>query len=89
MKYYIWYILFIGLLCSCSSNQSTKYDKTTIDSSFTAVKRTRELRAIVNFNATDYYIDRGTPMGFQLELLNNYYILELTDRFKKLTEVKP
>jgi membrane-bound lytic murein transglycosylase F len=72
MKYYIWYILFIGLLCSCSSNQSTKYDKTTIDSSFTAVKRTRELRAIVNFNATDYYIDRGTPMGFQLELLNNY-----------------
>lgn len=72
MKHYFWYITLVALLSSCSPNQQNKEVAPAIDSSLSSVLKTRELRAIVNFNSTDYYVDRGTPMGFQLELLNHY-----------------
>ncbi|MEI6347654.1 MAG: transporter substrate-binding domain-containing protein [Bacteroidota bacterium] len=72
MKHNFLYLLLIALMYSCTPSDTKKDEKVNIDSSLTSILKTRELKAIVNFNATDYYIDRGTPMGFQLEMLNSY-----------------
>lgn len=36
---------------------------------FERIKRTGTLRAVVNYNSSNYFVYRGRPMGFQYELL--------------------
>lgn len=72
MKQFLFVFFIISLGFSCNSNHTEPTKKTTTDSSLSKVIKTQELKAIVSFNSTDYYIDRGTPVGFQLDLLANY-----------------
>jgi membrane-bound lytic murein transglycosylase F len=70
MKHFLLILLLIFLGFACTSNHSDTPE--TPDTSFTKVIKNKELKAIVNFNSIDYYIDRGTPVGYQLDLLNAY-----------------
>ncbi len=57
----------IILLFNCCKNEPLEPDL-----SLQKIVSRNELKAIVFFNSTDYYIDKGYPMGFQLALLENY-----------------
>lgn len=72
MKHLFKILLLILLFYSCTPKTTETPSITPKDTSLSSVIKARELRAIINFNSTDYYIDRGTPMGFQLDLLNHY-----------------
>ncbi len=72
MKHLIKILFFALLFYSCSKTTPKTPSITPKDTSLSAVIKAREIRAIINFNSTDYYIDRGTPVGFQLDLLNYY-----------------
>lgn len=61
-------LIFLGFACTTNHSETPK----AADTSFTKVIKNKELKAIVNFNSIDYYIDRGTPVGYQLDLLNAY-----------------
>ncbi len=72
MKHLFKGILLLLLFYSCNTKTNETPSATPKDTSLSSVIKARELRAIINFNSTDYYIDRGTPVGFQLDLLNYY-----------------
>lgn len=72
MKRILLILLLIPLFFGCTSNQSEEPYTQTKDTSLSTVIKTGELKALVSFNSTDYYIDRATPVGYQLDLLNAY-----------------
>lgn len=65
-------LIIVLTFYSCTPNNSKKEPITQKDTSLSSVIKTKELRVIFNFNSADYYIDRATPVGFQLDLINHY-----------------
>jgi membrane-bound lytic murein transglycosylase F len=72
------FFLFVGTV-SCNllgggNKQSTNENKT-IENENTvleSVLENKELRVVVDYNSTNYFIYRGQPMGFQYELLRQF-----------------
>lgn len=64
-------ILFVLVLISCSINERGQTSKNSeeTDSELVQIMRSGKLRAVIDYNSTNYFIYRGTPMGFQYELL--------------------
>ncbi len=89
MKRLFPFLFFLLFLFSCSQIQTKKENIAVVDTSLSKVIKKRELRAIINYNSTDYYIDRGTPSGFQLDLLTyycNYMNIKLVPIVKENTK---
>ena len=89
--------LFIILLFSCNPSGSHQKKSATYD--LNQIRERGTLVVITDFNATDYFIYRGEPMGYQYELLqelaNHLQIKlevvvsnDLEESFKCLTEDK-
>ncbi len=71
MKKSFVYIIGVILFTSCFSHFEIKQgdnDKECFDS----LMKTKTLTVTLNYNSIDYYIYKGKPMGFQLELLNAF-----------------
>lgn len=78
-KYLIVLLFSLSLfLTSCKNekNDSKKHELITeeasIQSHFSEIKQNGKIIAVTDFNSHGYFIYRGTPMGFQYELLNSY-----------------
>ena len=83
MKLYITYksvftnlfflFLVVLLLASCNQSRQKKENKTdelTIQrNTFKRIKESGVLKAVVDYNSTNYFVFRGKPMGFKYELL--------------------
>ncbi len=65
-KIYIILILILSSLLSCKNH--TKVDSTN-NYDLDAIKSRGKLVAVTDYNSTSYFIYRGTPMGYQYELL--------------------
>ena len=68
------FLLFISsILVSCNSSEKQKKDKTddTIEqqNDLLHIRQAGILRAVVDYNSTNYFVYRGKPMGFKYELL--------------------
>ncbi len=61
--------ILIVLVIGCKQKSSTVVVK---DYLLENIKRQGKLVATTNYNSTDYFIYKGTPMGFQLELLEAF-----------------
>jgi membrane-bound lytic murein transglycosylase F len=59
-------ILITVVLLACENNNSKK-DKSVND--LPAIEKRGKLRVITDYNSNSYFIYRGTPMGFQYDLL--------------------
>lgn len=76
-------IMFILLLSNCRLSTKEKTPDSGVQSQtidFSEIKSRGTLNAGVSTNSTDYFVYRGKPMGFQLELLQSFthqYGLEL------------
>lgn len=70
-------IIFFLLVClsflvSCNQTRSEKKKKDTAQPRVNELERIREtgtLRAVVDYNSTNYFVYRGKPMGFKYDLL--------------------
>jgi membrane-bound lytic murein transglycosylase F len=79
--------LLIGFLLltfeSCSSEKTdsgTKDASPLIERDLEKIKEDGVLKVVTNYNSTNYFVYKGTPMGYQLELLqefSNYLDLKL------------
>ena len=74
--FYYWFfflLISISLLSGCRSWKRSKEDNLKDHSSdqnqLELIKERGELRAVVDYNSTNYFVYRGRPMGFQFELL--------------------
>ncbi len=58
---------------SCSPSNSSSKDKAnaTQNTELTRIMKSGKLRAVVDYNSTNYFIYRGRPMGFKYELLQH------------------
>lgn len=90
----IWFVLMLFVITSCK-NSKQKSNANNIGQIVSQGK----LRAITDYNSTSYFVYRGTPMGFQYDLLKKFAThlnleLELTvvndieSAFDKLTNNK-
>ncbi|RKD86159.1 MltF family protein [Mangrovibacterium diazotrophicum] len=65
--------IFLSLLFSCGTKG--KLDEQVSESKknteLTRIMRTGKLKAVVDYNSTNYFIYRGRPMGFKYELLQH------------------
>lgn len=70
------FCFFIAALAlfSCQDKKEETFTKAipepTID--FTEIKVRKELKALVDYNSTSYFLYKGSPMGFEYELLSRY-----------------
>jgi membrane-bound lytic murein transglycosylase F len=60
-------ILIISFLSSCNWKKSEEISTPNID--LKQIKKRGKLIAVTDFNSIDYFIYRGAPFGFQLEML--------------------
>lgn len=56
---------------SCGSHFDAEKDSKK-DVRFDNIMKSKQLTVTLNYNSIDYYIYKGKPMGFQLELLNEF-----------------
>jgi len=71
---YIPFIPFIviALLFSCTGSKDRHGDTTSAKKNdLTRIMKSGRLRAVVDYNSTNYFIYRGKPMGFKYELLKH------------------
>lgn len=71
---YIQFISFVlvGLLFSCTGIKDKKDDDAAKQKNdLTRIMKSGQLRAVVDYNSTNYFIYRGKPMGFKYELLQH------------------
>lgn len=65
-------ITFSLLFFSCGKNEKVSEPKTAKKKSeLTRIMKSGRLRAVVDYNSTNYFIYRGKPMGFKYELLQH------------------
>lgn len=60
------------MLLSCSRNPSEKSSLNTVSFDLDSIVRRGSLRAVTDFNSTNYFVYRGEPMGFHYELLKAF-----------------
>ncbi|SFE91439.1 membrane-bound lytic murein transglycosylase F [Sunxiuqinia elliptica] len=68
------FLLLISLLLlfSCSNDRAkSKHEKTPKKNELTRIMKSGKLRAVVDYNSTNYFVYRGKPMGFKYELLQH------------------
>lgn len=81
--YYLFLIFSSLLLSSCSSPKAgaDKQETTPLaERDLNEIKEDGVVRVVTNYNSTNYFVYKGTPMGYQLELLkefSNYLGLKL------------
>ncbi len=71
---YIQFISFVlvVLLFSCTGKKEKKdVDASEKKNDLTRIMKSGQLRAVVDYNSTNYFIYRGKPMGFKYELLKH------------------
>lgn len=75
-KYHLFILLLISsfVVSSCNRDQDTsKFGGVGLASNvLTKIKDSGKLVALTDYNSTNYYIYRGTPMGYQFELLQSF-----------------
>jgi membrane-bound lytic murein transglycosylase F len=84
MKHFYLIILFSLALSSCVRDRSLEN-----------IRERKQLNALVRYNSTDYFIYKGYPMGFQLELLKmlsahlgvELYIIPMNDLEAKFDRI--
>jgi membrane-bound lytic murein transglycosylase F len=69
---FLFFFLLVFSACQLSTKENHKTTSSKID--FTEIKTRGELIVGVSSNSTDYFVYRGKPMGFQLDLLENFAI---------------
>ena len=66
---YFYLIIFVfSYACNNTVNNNISNKKIKVRD-YSQIKKTKKLRVVTNLNSTDYFIYRGQPMGFQLELM--------------------
>ncbi len=81
LKYCILFLFSIVLLTACGRKQDK--NKNHLPSHLQEVIERGKLRAVTDYNSINYFIYRGTPMGYQYELLK-----ELADHLGVELELK-
>lgn len=71
MKRIIIFLSGILILFSCNRNLETDQSADGL-SHFDTIMKSKNLTVTLSYNSIDYYIYRGKPIGFQLELLNAF-----------------
>lgn len=74
-KFYTYIILFLFVIvtaCNTSEVHKTVHQKNIISIDLDSIQSAGKLRALIEYNATSYFIYKGIPMGFEYELLSNY-----------------
>ena len=64
------FLVILALVFNTCTDQ-TQYNQG-IHTDFEQIKKRGKLIAVTNFNSTDYFIYKGSPMGFQFELLKRF-----------------
>ncbi len=65
-------LILVALLFSCTGRKDRKDDGISErKNDLTRIMKSGRLRAVVDYNSTNYFIYRGKPMGFKYELLNH------------------
>lgn len=75
IPYYLTFtLIFLLGLVSCTRNYSSKADAVLTENSnvLEKIRQSGKLVALTDYNSTNYYIYRGTPMGYQFELLQSF-----------------
>lgn len=64
--------ILVVLLFSCNGRKNRKDDESSArKNDLTRIMKSGQLRAVVDYNSTNYFIYRGKPMGFKYELLKH------------------
>ncbi|PTN05975.1 transglycosylase SLT domain-containing protein [Mangrovibacterium marinum] len=63
-------VLFAFVACS-TGNRKNEKKKTAQNTELSRILKSGKLRAVVDYNSTNYFIYRGRPMGFKYELLQH------------------
>jgi peptidoglycan lytic transglycosylase F len=58
--------------CSTSNVQDNAHKNQPIYKDLDSIQSSGKIKALIEYNATSYFIYKGTPMGFEYELLKNY-----------------
>lgn len=71
MKRFLHFLFFIGflVLTTCISDSGIN---TNVNVDIAEIKSRGKIVAVTNYNTTDYFVYKGTPMGFQFEILQRY-----------------
>lgn len=65
-------LILVVLLFSCNGRKNRKDDESSARrNDLTRIMKSGQLRAVVDYNSTNYFIYRGKPMGFKYELLKH------------------
>lgn len=62
-------LFFVLSFFSCKNSKQFKKVEKVKSRDYAGIKKAKKLRVVTNINSTDYFIYRGQPMGFQLELM--------------------
>lgn len=87
--YFLFLLVFVALLSSCSSSDSKSTDLALNDHAALVKRDMAEIRedgyltAIAIYNSTSYFLYKGEPLGFEYELLS-----ELADELKLELRIK-
>ncbi len=70
---FVWLLLVVMVGCTPSGNK-VKTNKVDEEVAFDLkqIKERGKLIVVTDYNSTNYFIYKGTPMGYQLELLNEF-----------------
>ncbi len=70
---FVWLLLIVIVGCAPSGNK-VKTNKVDEEVAFDLkqIKERGKLIVVTDYNSTNYFIYKGTPMGYQLELLNEF-----------------
>lgn len=79
-KYSVVFLFFIIFILGVSCNQNPEKEHKVVkedisqknETHLNKIRKTGKIVAATDFNSHGYFIYRGTPMGFQYELLNSY-----------------
>jgi len=70
--YILFIILLLAQLSSCVKETPRKEIKQTSFTDLDGIRQNGKLVAVTDFNSTNYFIYKGTPMGFHYELLKSF-----------------
>ena len=70
---YLFPIFMMLLIISCNSSDIPgNHTHQVIHKDLDSIKTNKKLKALINYSSTSYFLYKGTPMGFEYELLKKY-----------------
>ncbi|MDB4061085.1 transporter substrate-binding domain-containing protein [Vicingaceae bacterium] len=72
IKRLFYFILLLTLIACNNENDSAQKNTQQIVFDLAEIKEDGELRALVDYSTTSYFLYRGRPMGFEYELLSKF-----------------